>query len=59
MAKVSYLKSFVYRGRRYSVVYGTSTKEKAEKVRQGLYGNKLTALHYDTKRKRWLIGVRR
>lgn len=56
MAKVKYLKAFVYRGVRYRVVYAASTKEGAEKIREGLYGNRNTALHHDTKRKRWLIG---
>lgn len=51
------LKTFVQNGKRYRVVYSTSTKKKAQKARK-MYDNRITALYHDTKEGRWLVGVR-
>ena len=52
-----HLKTFVKHHKRYRVVYTTDTRDRAMKARK-MYDNKITAIHYDNKRNRWLIGVR-
>ena len=57
MAFTRNLKVFVRQGKRYRVVYTAPDKARAEKARN-MYDDKITAVHFDPRKGRWLVGVR-
>jgi len=51
------LKTFVKNGRRYRVVYTSPHKDRAQGATR-MYDNQATAVHFDSVKSTWLVGVR-
>ena len=57
MGYIRNLKTFVKHGKRYRVVHTAPSKNQVDAARK-MYDNKITAIHYDSRKNTWLIGVR-